>query len=321
MIIGHDLFSLPEAMILDTAIPTNQLDDVVMYNGIYDELFISLDTEINKTNERPTGWYLKNIMNAKFQNDLESGTLDADGHEITVIQIYRRIVGEGLDDWVLVGEFDYDEDYNVYSFVDITAENDRTYEYALVPVAKDVIGEKTISNPIDVKYKGVFITDLKDNYKIEYDFEQSDVSHNKNFNVFNPLNGEFPVVVYGSQNYRTGNISFLPLSEHQIKSGGTTVNGKDERLLRESVTQFLNNGKAKVLRNDNGDIMIMATSEVKTTPKSNALMDIQSVSFDYTELGRVDSKTLIETGLVGDVVRSRYTYDEYGNVIWDLRGD
>ena len=318
VLIGYDFFGSRKNLCFDTAIPTSQLDSVIMNTGVYDELFISLDTAIARANNRPEGWFLKNIMHAKFENDLESGSLDADGHKITKIQIYRRILGDGASGWVLVGEFEYKTDFNVYSFVDVTAESGRYYEYSIVPVAGNVIGEKTISDPTYISYNGVFISDKENNYKIQFDFESKDTEYNKNFSSMTPLNGEFPIVVYGDQDYRTGSISFLPLSETQIKSGGTKVDGKEERLIRDKVTSFLNNGKSKVLRNDNGDIMIMATSNVKSSPKSNALMDIQSVSFDYTELGEVHSDTLLRAGLVGGVVESNYTYDEYGNVIWDV---
>ena len=93
MLIGYDFFGSRKNLCFDTAIPTSQLDSVIMNTGVYDELFISLDTAIARTNNRPEGWFLKNIMHAKFENDLESGSLDADGHKITKIQIYRRILG------------------------------------------------------------------------------------------------------------------------------------------------------------------------------------------------------------------------------------
>ena len=139
VLIGYDFFGSRNNLCFDTAIPTSQLDSVIINSGVYDELYISLDTAIAKTNNRPKGWFLKNIMHAKFENDLESGNLDADGHKITKIQIYRRILGDGANDWVLVGEFEYKTDFNVYSFVDVTAESDRYYEYSIVPVAGEVI--------------------------------------------------------------------------------------------------------------------------------------------------------------------------------------
>ena len=318
-VIGYNLLGDEDSRLFDTPIPTNQLDDLIIGEGIYDEIYISLDTTISKVNQRPEGWFLKNIMNAKFQNDLESGSLDADGHDITQIQIYRRQFGDNSDKWILIGRFKYDIDYNMYSFLDVTAENDKYYEYALVPIAGTVIGEKNMTEPVYVEYSGIFISDLQNNFKLKFDYDQGEITYNKNFASFNPLNGEFPVVVYGNQNYRTGNVSFLPLSNEQIESGGMKINPRSEKEIRNSVTSFLNNGKAKILRNANGDIMIIATNNIKSAVKSQYLPDIQSVSFDYTELGRVDSNTLVSNGLVGDVVKSNYTYDAYGNIVWDLR--
>lgn len=316
--IGYDFLGSRPSLFFDSAIPTNQLDDIILREGIYDELYISLDTAISKQNSRPKGWFLKNIMHAEFEGDLESGSLDADGHEITKIQIYRRVFGDGDDGWTLVGQFDYSHDYNVYSFVDITAKNETVYEYATVPVAGTVVGEKEKSDPVYVEYNGVFISDLDKNFKIQFDYEQGEIKYNKNFATFNPLNGEFPVVVYGNQNYRTGDITFLPLSETQIKSHGTKINGREERIVRDTVTDFLNNGKSKILRNDNGDIMIIGVSDVHTNVKHQAMPDIQSVTFSFTELGDIDSGSLVSSGLIGDVTRSNYTYDAYGNVIWDI---
>ena len=310
---GEDLFS----KVWDTPLPTSQLDELMVGAGIYDELYISVDTTISKANVRPDRWYLKNIINAKFQNDLEAGTLDANGHVITMLQVYRR--EHGRNDWLLIGQFDYDFDYNVYSVVDITAKNGVTYDYAFVPVSDSVVGEENVSEyPVTVKYNGVFISDLEKNYRLEIDFTQGDVTHNKNSSVMTPLNGEFPVMIFGNQDYRTGNITFLPVTEKQIQSGGTKIDKGAERELRDSVTSFLNNGQAKVLRNDNGDIMIIATNNVKSSPKSSTLMDIHGITFDYTEIGKVDSGTLGKVGLLSHGSRGSYTYDENGDVIWDI---
>ena len=64
--------------------------------------------------------------------------------------------------------------------------------------------------------------------------------------------------------------------------------------------------------------MIIASQNVQTNPKETYLPDIQSVKFDYAELGRINSSDLIRTGLVAEAVKSKYTYNEYGDVIWDI---
>lgn len=318
MIIGYNIFGKGlHGQFFDTAIPTTQIDELTIGAGIYDELYISLDTTISNVNNKPTEWFLKNIINPKFQGNLEAGSLSANNHKVTEIQLYRRKVGDQKD-WTLIGRFSYEFKSNVYSVVDNTAENDAYYQYAIVPIADDVTGELTISDPVHVEYKGVYLTDLDNNYRLQIDFEMGDVKYNKNSSTMTPLNGEFPVMVFGNQNYRTGNVTFLPITQEQIDAGGTTIDGRAERIQRDKVVNFLNNGKAKILRNDNGDIMIIATSGVESTPMEHQLMDVHSVAFDYTELGKVNSQTLVGTGLVAGATKSSYTYDERGEVIWDI---
>lgn len=318
MIIGHSIFNHNfHTRFFDTALPTSQIDELTIGAGIYDELYVSLDTTITKVNEKPSRWFLKTIINPKFKEDIEAGTLDADGHKVTEIQVYRRKVGIESE-WTLIGRFSYEFEFNVYSFIDNSAENDATYQYAIVPIATEVVGELTESQPIKVNYSGVYLSDLENNFRLEIDFEMGDVAYNKNFSTMTPLNGQFPIMIYGNQNYRTGDVTFLPITQEQIDTGGTKIDGRAERIQRDSVVNFLNNGQAKILRNDNGEVMIIATSDVKSKPKENQLMDIHSVSFNYTEVGKVDSQTLANTGLLGGAVKSSFTYDERGEIIWDI---
>lgn len=318
MIIGYNFFGYTmHGTVFDTAIPTSELDEAVVNEGIYDEIFLSVDTTINATNEKPNKWRLKHIMDAKFRDDVEGGSLDNDGYKVTKIQIYRRKFAAETK-WILIGQFDYDIDFNVYSFIDKTAENNVYYEYAVVPISKKIVGEVTISEPIQANFEGTFISDLDHNYKMEIDYTLGDIIHNSNQSYITPLNAKYPIAVCGNQNYRTGNISFTPITEEQIRTGGTVINGRDERQVRQPVVDFLQNGKAKIYRSDNGEVMIITTTGVKETPKAVAITDIRNVSFDYTEMGAVEYDTLSKNGLIGRAVKSKYTYDENGEVVWDM---
>ncbi|MBS4462283.1 hypothetical protein JXA27_06890 [Aerococcaceae bacterium zg-B36] len=318
MIIGFDFFNKGlHGIVFNTAIPTSQLDEATIYSGIYDEIFMSVDTSIGDVDEKPTKWHMKNIMDAKFKNDLEAGSIDADGHVITDIHIYRRKIAANAK-WILVGTTDYDLNYNVYSFIDRTVENEAYYEYAIVPIAQKVIGEITTSEVVQAKYSGMFISDLENNYRMDINYLQQNVQYNKNYSVQTPLNGEFPIVTYGNQNYETGKISFLPITEEQIQTSGTVIDTKAERELRDKVVNFLNSGSTKVFRTDSGEIKIIATSEIESDAVADFLQGVREVSFNYTEIGRVEGDTLSRVGLVGQATKSKYTYDENGNVIWDI---
>lgn len=318
MIIGYDYFGYNfHGTLYDTAIPTVGIDELTLGAGIYDELYISVDTKTSSANEKPQKWDLKNIMDAKFKSNLEAGTLDADGHSITDIQIYRRKYLEEQK-WLLVSQFPYDTSYNMYSFVDRLAQNDMTYEYCIVPVSNKIIGDSTVSDPVHVEYEGVFISDLDGNYKIEYDYNIGDVNYNNNTTLINTLNGGYPIAINGNQKYKSGTIDFLPVSLEQKESGGTKVNGKTEAILRENIANFLQKGNAKVIRKENGEILIVVTTDVKTTSKNGSLSDIHSMSFGYTEIGGLDFDTMSKGGLIAKASKSNYTFDEYGEIIWEI---
>lgn len=318
MIIGYNFFSKGfHGNVFDTAISTSHIDEVIMGAGIYDELYITVDTTVGSENKKPDKWRLKTIMDAKFKNDLEAGSLDADGHIVTRIQIYRRKYLEDKE-WLIVGEIEYDHDYNVYSFVDRFAENGAVYEYAIVPIANKVIGDMTVSEPVEVNYNGVFISDINNNFRLEIDFESGTINHNKNMSISQPLNGAFPILTYGNQNYRSGTASFLPLSKEQVDHGGGQIDGKKEFEYSKKVIDFLQSGGAKVIRNDNGDMNVVGTHEVTSSSKNGILQDLSEVSFGFTEIGKIDNETMVKAGLVGTPSKSKYSFDENGDIEWNV---
>lgn len=318
MIVGYNFFSKDfHGTVYDTAIPTSEIDEVIVGPGIWDEIFVSVDTAFDSSNQKPDGWRIRDIMDAKFQDNLEAGNIGASGHVVTTIQIYRRNISTDSK-WLLLGDFPYDESYNLYSFVDRLAENGASYQYAIVPVADKVMGDITISQLIDVDFTGVWLSDLQNNFQLEYDFTLDDVTHNRNMSAVEPINGKYPIITFGAQNYRTGGLSFLPLSKQQIDTGGCEVNGREERIVRESVVNFLNRGSAKVIRNDNGSMMVVVTHDVAETSKQGKLLDISSLKFNFTEVGELDYETMSKGGLLGEAIKSKYTFDENGEVEWQI---
>lgn len=318
MIIGYSFFNKDiDGIIYDTAIPTSEIDEVTLSDGMYDELFTSVNTTIDKTNERPEGWEIKTIMDAKFNDSLEAGTIDGSGHVVTKIQMYRREWQTPNSEWLLIAQFDYEKVYNMYTVIDRFVENGKTYEYAVLPLADDVQGNLAISQPITVEFDGTFISDADTNYPMDLDFKIGDLTHNRNSSTMVPLNGKFPVVSYGDQNYRTGNISFLPVTNGQREGTETKIDPHAELMNRQQITKFLNNGHAKVIRRDDGNVMVVAVQNIKETPKSDNLDTISNVSFDFTEIGEMNFETMDKAGLIGGAGKSIYTFDDFGDMYWD----
>ncbi|MEH7207625.1 hypothetical protein V7094_15505 [Priestia megaterium] len=313
MIVGYNFFGFEEGAIFDTPICTEMIDELRLNEGTYDEVYVDLDTSVSDVPSKPSSWSIQTIMDAKFTGDLDAGSLGADGFKVTRVQLYRTVYG--TESWELVTEFDYDEAYNMYNFTDRYVQNGVTYQYAIVPVANEVMGERLVSDTVDVSYHGIFLTDRKENKRLEFDITLGDISHNTNSSVNEPLNGQFPIVVFGNSNYRSGNLSVLPISDATKNLYGAGIDKMQEQINRTSWLDFLNNCKAKVLRIDSGVLMLVVTMNAKETHMDgDNLRDLATLSFDYTEIGKLTHEMMQNNDLLATTDRGKFTFNDYGEV-------
>lgn len=314
MIIDYNFFGFEfGGTVWDTPICTDHIDELVIGEGVYDEIYIDLDTNIEEYNSKPNNWTLTTIMDAKFKGDLEGGTIDADGFKVTKILLYRTLVG--TNKWDAIAEFDYNEDYNVYNYIDRYAQNGATYQYAIVPVANEVLGDRLSSDEIKSEYEGIFITDKNENRKLEFDISLGDITNNQVASVNVPVNSKYPIVVFGNSSYRTGNLSVLPLSQETKDLGGSGVDKLAEQINRQEWLDFLNNNKAKVLRMDNGVLMLIVTYNAKQSHKDGDLLrDLASLSFDFVEIGEINFDTLMSNDLIANADIQKSTFDDFGGI-------
>ena len=315
MIIDYNFFGFEHGgCVWDTPICTDLLDELQVNQGVYDEIYIDLDTDITSGIEKPTDWLMTTIMDAKFQGNLDAGSVGAEGFKVTNLILYRSIVG--TNEWSAIAHFGYDEDYNVYTFTDRFTQNGATYQYAVVPVANEVIGDKLLSSEITSVYEGIFLTDKSHNKRLEYDINLGEVVTNTASAVNQPINGQFPVVTFGNSNYRSGNLTVLPLSRETVALAGMGIDKLAEQVNRQSWLDFLNNRKAKVLRMDNGVLMLVVTTNVKATHREgDALRDLADVTFDYVEIGNLTFENMVKSDLIAQAYLSNITYDENGGII------
>ncbi|KEK23937.1 hypothetical protein [Bacillus gaemokensis] len=314
MIIDYNFFGYAEGCVWDTPICTDHMDELQLNEGIYDEAFVTLDTNVVDSTAKPTNWTLQTLMDAKFTGDLDAGSIGADGFKVTKILLYRSVVGTFK--WEAVAEFDYDPEYNVYDYVDRYTENGALYQYAIVPVANEVLGDKLISDEVKSEYEGIFLTDKYENKRFEYDIQLGDITYNQSSSVNQPIDGQFPIVVFGNSNYRSGNLSVLPLSNNTVALAGGAIDKLAEQVNRQDWVDFLNNGKAKVLRMDSGVLMLVVTQNANVQHKEGDLLrDLANISFDFLEIGKLDFGAMIKNDLIAPAHMQKMTFDDDGGVI------
>jgi hypothetical protein len=315
VIIGYNFFGLDEGCVWDTPVCTDMLDELELNEGVYDEAYIDLDTKNTYNNTaKPTIWTLTTIIDSKFTGDLDGGSIGAEGFKITEIHLYRSIYG--ANKWDVVGQFKYDEEYNVYDYVDRYVQNGAVYQYAIVPVANEISGDKLVSDTIKADYEGIFITDKKENRKLDYDINLGDINYNTAVALNQPINSAYPIITVGKSNYRSGNLSVLPLSRETIAMAGGDIDKLAEQINRQEWLEFLNNGKAKVLRMDSGVLMLVVASNTRVQHKQGDLLrDLASISFDYTEIGEINYSNIVKNDLMPSGYASKMTYDDFGGIV------
>ena len=314
MIIDYNFMGFSDGAIFDTPIATEMIDELQLNQGTYDEVYIDLNTQILPDTNKPINWTMTTIMDSKFKGDLDGGSLGAEGFTVDKIQLFRA--EHGLSNWQPIGQFDYNPDYNMYDYVDRYVQNGATYQYAIVPVANEVLGDKLLSDLVKVDFEGIFLTDKRENRRLEFDIALGDVSFNTNSAVNTPINGRYPIVTFGNSNYRSGNLSVMPLSRNTINMAGSDIDNLQEQVNRQEWIDFLHNGKAKVLRMDSGVLMLVVTHDATVTHKEgDILRHLANVSFNYTEIGELNLTSFERNDLIPDAYKSRTTFDDYGGII------
>lgn len=314
MIIGYNFFGLDEGSVFDTPVCTDHLDELELFEGTFDEVYVNLDTTLPSTDtSKPTIWTLQTIMDSKFKGDVDGGSIGAEGFKVTSVQLFRSVYG--TNKWDAVGQFEYNEDFNVYSYTDRYVQNGAYYQYAIVPVANEVMGDKLLSPTVQAEFEGIFMTDKNENRRFEYDIQFGDVTHNTAYALNQPINNPYPIVTFGASKYRSGSLSVLPLSQQTIDLYGKSVDKIAEQINRQEWLDFLNNGRAKVLRMDNGSIMLVVTYNAQERHKEGALRDLASLNFEYVEIGELNFEMLVKNGMIPNAYASLMTYDDNGGIV------
>ena len=179
---------------------------------------------------------------------------------------------------------------------DYLAQNEEDYEYAIVPIIGNVEGEYSI-NSIQSKFYGIFITDGESSYKLKPNASYSSTERVRQSAVYEPYGSKYPVVI------STGQLSY----DKGTVSGDIIVFSNDEQLDRkktverlETIKDFLATPSAKILKDFNGNIWLVALSDnLQMNYYSEVGMGFANISFNWSEVGDANSgKDLYDNNLI-----------------------
>ena len=286
LLIGVDTFGYKNGAVFKSSIFNVGNYEMEIAYGKYDEIYVDLDTTVSTDIIKPTEWGFQTVIDAKFQGDLEGGTISGSGNEVTAIRIQRQKEDEII--WNDIIQIDYTTgSQSFYTFTDKYVQNDVTYRYALIPLSGNTLGYRQSSDLITVDFDGVFLSDLTHNYKLFYNVELGNFEHNTPSSIQEPLNSQYPIITYGTLNYIRGSIEALFLSASTVTTYGN-INVRSEKLERQDLMNFLKNRKPKILRTGNGDLMLVTIIDNPRETSFNQIKGLANVSFNFVEIGNVE---------------------------------
>lgn len=297
MFIGLDCFGTENGVIFDRKLYHVRYNKLQVFDGMIDQIYINEDISIPYSIDKPDVWEYSTVLNAKFKNSLEGGSIEAGGTQVEKIRFQKRETSEL--EWKDVAEIEYKPNEKMfYEILDKYVANHFTYQYSIVPITSTIVGSRVMSNEIATEFEGVFISDKNSNYQLLYDIELSDIDNNMSSVVFEPKGAKYPIVVYSNLDYETFNMTSTFISVETMSSGGSNIDIRMERLGKDKLMQFMKNGKPKIYRDHHGRLKLVSViGRPRETPYGN-IAGVAKLSFSLVEIGEMDSETLRSSNLL-----------------------
>lgn len=238
-------------------------------------------------------WQSNTAFLATFNGTLEAGNLSMGDTDVDTLRFKKRKKGEM--EWLLIDEISYEKTQQIYVVRDRLARANIEYEYCIVPVVGTVEGTP-ITNSIVAMHEGLWVVDANTSVNIFCEVDYGSINHNTNIATFELLDNKYPLVIAGELDYLSGTTSGRLLTRESWNQH--KMDYEAEMNLRESVFEFMKNGKPKIMKNNTGRYYLIAVNGVTENPYK---LDDASVtiSYNWVEIGNAeDLQTLVDCDLL-----------------------
>lgn len=273
------------------AIKKNVLWSIQIFDGTYNQLYLSTDTSMTVAN-LDDEWAYDTKLNATFDVDLDAGNSGFSLRNTDHIVVRRREFG--TVDWTVIytKKVETVDDFNLH-ITDKFARSGIEYEYSVSSFVNGVENSYLVSN-VYSEFEGYYITDKDCLYGTIYNVDGCDTTRNISSQVVQMLNSKYmKVVSNASVNCDSGSITG---AFFKIDETSNDVNREEGLQYRNSVKDRLANKKPLILKVDDGRIWMIRVSGA-INDNMDGHRDLRNITFEWVEVGDVnDMRTLYMNG-------------------------
>lgn len=261
-----------------TPINVKNISNLVIKNGIFDDVYVTKDTSFTIDNVIQNDWSFDTILHATFDNTLVAGNIDYYVSEIDYIRIKRR--RKGTFKWITLFEVPITkyEDFNMVLYDDY-ARSGIEYEYGFTPVMNNVEGNINVSSVLS-EFDEIFIIEKDKKFHTEINISFSTAKSNTS-SVIKLQNKKYPVVpTKGDGGFYRGTTSAIFAEYDEENCNYKFEEGWE---YRSDFMEFALDGEPKILKHYDGRMwMIMIVDDVteeETSHNQGAL-----TTFNWVEI-------------------------------------
>jgi hypothetical protein len=261
-----------------------------------DEISVQEGMDVDITDESKKEWQFDQILLAEFKNNLEAGNIGLQGMPIQFIKIKKR-KKEDLK-WNELRHLPFDKNTKNYYYLDYYVSALEEYEYAVQPIGYGDVAGNNIYSEITSDFDGTWLMDKDKQYKLMYNLDIGNYETTIPSTIIETLGGQYPYVfINGDVKYRKGSLKCMLLSDSTLDK--CNIDRKQEKNLREGLMKFLTDKKPKIYKDGSGITMVvMLVGSPTLIPRNDLSQQVYEVSLEFIEIADMDSKSLIENGLL-----------------------
>lgn len=263
---------------------------VELKNGIYDDLYITKDTEFELSPDYEMRWDFNTILWAKFNNNTHAGNVDWSMETTSHLVLKSRTEGNFKWKTLVVKQVHELGDFEI-NHPDYFVASGQPVEYAIVPVFYGCEGTYSSTSVIS-KFSKMFIIEDETVWGTEITDGYCDTTRNIPSSNVELLDRRYPIFVRNTiANYDTGNCkgSFVPLDEDSCEFEYDSEQDYWRIKYQREFMDFICDSIPKILKLPDGRLWLIQVTP-NPTDTANQQYNDREHTWSWVEIGDVDSE-------------------------------
>lgn len=283
--------------------------NTLLQNAVINEFYVTRNLIQGQLSVLPE-WDNATIMLANFNGDIIAGNVTWLMGSIDKIKLKRKLVSDTSNNWVTLWEKDINDPNDLgFTYRDYYVPSNSQYMYAMIPCAGGD-EQNMFTTVIPTSFNGLYISDNNQTMKLYSNYGITQAQDNILIGEIQPYKSQYPIINKNPYvKYRTASFEgdVLGFNYNADEDNCIQTNFELTEETRHAIvnevdawTNFLCNGKTKIIRDWNGNIML---AQVTTPPSraydKNSGNSKPTMSFSVIEVGDATKQSdLYKHGLV-----------------------